>query len=82
MEAVDPVFQAKMLDMLKQTGRCACTTFLTFEKVVVKNKSVRLHCTKYAYIYLINWDSNIFQARNGCRLVSFTSRLWLLALRG
>lgn len=22
VEAVDPVFQAKMLDMLKQTGRC------------------------------------------------------------
>jgi len=24
VEAVDPVFQTKMLDMLKQTGRCAC----------------------------------------------------------
>jgi hypothetical protein len=23
VEAVDPVFQAKMLDMLKQTGRCS-----------------------------------------------------------
>ena len=27
MEAVDPVFQAKMLDMLKQTGRWECTLF-------------------------------------------------------
>ena len=27
MEAVDPVFQAKMLDMLKQTGRWESTLF-------------------------------------------------------
>ena len=25
VEAVDPVFQTKMLDMLKQCGRCVCT---------------------------------------------------------
>tara|TARA_R110002003_G_scaffold351_15_gene19010 strand:+ start:896 stop:1114 length:219 start_codon:yes stop_codon:yes gene_type:complete len=26
VEAVDPVFQTKMMDMLRQTGRCAATT--------------------------------------------------------
>src|SRR6478752_620163 len=30
VEAVDPVFQTKMLDMLKQTGRCDIMLLLTF----------------------------------------------------
>ena len=35
MEAVDPVFQAKMLDMLKQTGRWESTLFVMVKVIFV-----------------------------------------------
>ena len=37
VEAVDPVFQAKMLDMLKQTGRWESTLFVMV-KVIFAEK--------------------------------------------
>ena len=33
VEAVDPVFQTKMLDMLKQTGRCGGTRLFATSRV-------------------------------------------------
>lgn len=38
VEAVDPVFQAKMLDMLKQTGRLGFS-LLTIKYVIITAKS-------------------------------------------
>jgi 26S proteasome regulatory subunit N11 len=39
VEAVDPVFQTKMLDMLKQVGRCVLFLFVCFVSVSGKIKS-------------------------------------------
>ena len=56
VEAVDPVFQTKMLDMLKQTGRSVCFDAQTVRKL-----------------------SALLQSRDGCWMVSQSSRLWVLA---
>ena len=57
VEAVDPVFQTKMMDMLRQTGRSVTTL------------SVKV----------VNCKLNRAQTRDCCRMVSFASRIWLLA---
>jgi hypothetical protein len=61
VESVDHVFQTKMVDMLKQTGRY-----------------VRLYwyMTSSSMVPLIS-----LQVRDGRRLVSFTSRVWMLAFK-
>lgn len=56
VEAVDPVFQTKMMDMLRQTGRHVITSAL------------------------MSLKADRMQARDRGRLVSLTSRIWLLVI--
>ena len=75
VEAVDPVFQTKMLDMLKQTGRFVhkcewnldnhlCELFFPPFLSLPANRPPRPYPSK---------------PRNGCRLVPLSSWLWVLA---
>lgn len=69
VEAVDPVFQTKMLDMLKQVGRwvtSGCPSAVCM---------LPGHITS-TMLYAMHWP----QARDGGRLVPQPPRLWLLAV--
>jgi hypothetical protein len=64
VEAVDPVFQTKMLDMLKQTGRCVCLR--------VTNRWIRLRRLFRAVVRGIltqHLEGHRVPAVSGCRAV-------------
>lgn len=63
VESVDHVFQTKMVDMLKQTGRYVRLYWYWY---MTSSSMVSLIC---------------LQVRDGRRLVSFTSRVWMLAFK-
>jgi len=69
VEAVDPVFQTKMLDMLKQTGRCA--TRRTANDQVAGPRPNELGARPW----------RVAQAGDGRRVVPLAPGLWLLAVR-
>ena len=83
VEAVDPVFQQQMLEMLKQTNRFVCVCVCVGARAQCCATANSLNANTHTHTHTHTHASTTTtssQARNGCWLVSQSSRLWLLVV--